>query len=124
MINGLKMLAIIPARAGSKGVKNKNIRMLGGYPLIYWAIRASLRSNYIDNVIVTTDSPEIKAISTKHRAEVPFLRPVELASDNVAAREVIDHTLSWYISQGVKYDSFIYLQPTSPFRSEKHINEA
>ena len=83
MIYNKKVLALIPARGGSKGIKNKNIVDLGGLPLIVYSIRAAKASNYIDDVIVSTDSLEIQKISNRYGAETPFIRPQEQASENI-----------------------------------------
>ena len=124
MINGKSVLAIIPARSGSKGIPNKNIRLLNGKPLIAWTIDAAKDSQYIDKIIVTTDSKNIAKYAKKHKADVPFLRPSELATDNTSGIEVIRHALKWHSDNNLSYDWFIYLQPTSPFRRSIHIDEA
>jgi len=92
MLNKKTFLAIIPARGGSKGLPGKNIKVLCGKPLIAWSIEAGLKSKYIDEVMVTTDSQEIADVAQKYGANVPFLRPKELATDTATTFDVIKHT--------------------------------
>ena len=95
MIYDKKILAIIPARAGSKRLPGKNIMILDGCPLIAYTINAAKRSKLIDRIIVSTDSPEIAEISNRYGAETPFLRPADLSSDFSTSDDVILHTLKW-----------------------------
>ncbi len=119
------MLAIIPARGGSKGLPRKNIRVLAGKPLIAWTIEAAQKSKFIDRIIVSTDDEEIAEVSQNYGAETPFLRPQELATDEAKSDDVILHTLEWIeVNEKTQYESFILLQPTSPLRTHKHIDEA
>jgi len=113
-------LAIIPARGGSKRLPNKNILDLAGKPLIAWSIEAGLGSKYIDKVMVTSDSEEILDISKNFGAEV-LKRPDELANDTATTFDAIAHTIE---SLNEKYDYIVLLQPTSPLRNAKHIDEA
>jgi len=115
-VSKLKYLAIIPARGGSKGVPNKNIRTIHGHPLIAWSIRQALDVPSIVNVVVSTDSNEIAEIAVEYGAEVPFVRPTELAQDQTPTEPVMTHAINWYKAQGVKHDAVILLQPTSPVR--------
>ena len=125
MINGKTVLAIIPARGGSKGLPGKNIKPLAGKPLIAWTVEEAKKSKFIDRIIVSTDSQEIADVSLKYGAEVPFIRPVELSADNTPSSQVILHSLEWLsINEKIEYSIFILLQPTSPFRNNKHIDEA
>ena len=125
MINGKSILAIIPARQGSKRLTNKNIRILGDKPLIAWTIEAAKASKYIDKVIVSTDSDKIAKIAKEWKAEVPFRRPHHLAKDEISSEDVIRHALNYLIeNKSLFYDNFVLLQPTSPVRSKYHINEA
>jgi len=124
MYNEKKFLAIIPARSGSKGIKNKNIIPLKGKPLISYTIESALESGIFDETIVSTDSEEIAEISKAYGAKVPFLRPYELATDEVSTLDVILHTLDYYISQKIFYDYFVLLQPTSPLRNSEDIVNA
>ena len=112
-------LAIIPARGGSKRLPRKNVLDLCGKPLIAWSIEAGLKSQYIDAVVVTSDDAEILDISKKYKAET-IERPDELASDISTTFDAIKHT----IENCEQYDYIVLLQPTSPLRDEKHIDEA
>jgi CMP-N-acetylneuraminic acid synthetase len=119
------VLSIIPARGGSKGILKKNIIDIQGAPLISYTIIESLKSALITRTIVSTDSSEIAAISLEYGAEVPFLRPIELAADDTPALPVIQHAVN-YMASEKKFnpDIIILLQPTSPLRTAKHIDEA
>ena len=119
------MLAIIPAREGSKGVVGKNIRPLGGIPLIAHTIKAAIKSKKIDRVIVSTDSQSIADISMEYGAEVPFLRPKSIARDETVMLDVFKFMLERLkIENGEIIDSFVALQPTSPFRNSSDIDSA
>ncbi len=124
MYNGRKILGLIPARGGSKGIKGKNIIMLAGKPLIAWTIEASLGSKYIDSTVVTTDNPEIAATSEQYGAEVPFMRPAELAGDKTKTVDAVIHALDTLRTQGRHYDVLVLLQPTSPLRTSGDIDGA
>ena len=124
MIDNKKILAFIPARAGSKGIKDKNIINLAGKPLIFYTIDAAKKSKYIDKVIVSTDSEKIANICKDYGAYIPFFRPKDLAKDNSNVIDAIVYTLKNLNKIGEKYDILILLQPTSPFRNEIHIDEA
>ena len=113
-------LAIIPARAGSKGVPGKNSRVLGQHPLIGWTIRSAILSQRFERIVVTTDCADIARIAFEYGAEVPFMRPAELANDAAGSLEVINHAL---FELG-NIDTFALLQPTSPFRNAEHIQNA
>ena len=120
-----KIVAIIPARGGSKGVKRKNIRQLNNKPLIAYTIEAAHRSKYIEKVVVSTEDIEIAEVSKYYGAEVPYLRPVELATDTAATIDVILNMLKYLEdNEGYKSEYVALLQCTSPFRNEKHIDEA
>jgi len=121
MINGKKVLAIIPARGGSKGLPGKNIKLLYGKPMIAWTIEESLKSKYIDKLIVSTDSEDIGKTSIQFGAEVPFIRPKELASDSAKSIDVIKHGIDFFENQ---FKVIILLQPTSPLRTVKDIDYA
>lgn len=125
MINGKTVLAIIPARGGSKGVPRKNVKDLCGKPLIAWTIEEALKSKYIDRLIVSTEDDEIAEISKKYGAEVPFVRPKELAEDTSKAIDTYIYTVN-KLRYDFKYrpDIILILQATSPFRKTKHIDEA
>jgi|SRR3990172_2796625 len=117
-----KILSIIPARSGSTRVKNKNLRKLGGLPLIYYTIKASLKSN-VTRTIVSTDDKNIAKIARKFGAEVPFLRPKKFATPKSSSIAVVLHCLK-FLKEKENYapDYVVYLQPTSPFRSFYDIN--
>ena len=118
------VLGVIPARGGSKGVKNKNIKLLAGKPLIAYTIEAAAASK-LDDVIVSTDSEEIASIASTFGGNVPFLRPIELATDSAKAIPVIQHALNEYEKEHqVKVDAVMMLQPTTPFRRAKDIDRA
>jgi CMP-N,N'-diacetyllegionaminic acid synthase len=119
------MLAIIPARGGSKGLPGKNIKMLCGKPLIVYTIEEAIKSKEISRVIVSTDCPEIADISKQAGAEVPFLRPTHLASDTALAIDTYIYTCDKLKSEfGNSINEFTVLQPTSPLRDHHAIDEA
>ena len=120
----MKPLVIIPARGGSKGVPGKNIKLLDGKPLIQYTIEAAREVFEDQSILVTTDDQDIKYCVEEMGLIVPFLRPVELASDIAGTYEVLLHALSYYEAQGNPCDVVILLQPTSPLRKSKHIIEA
>lgn len=122
MINGQKVVAIIPARAGSKRLKNKNILDFNGKPLIVWTIDAAKSSRYVDSFIVSTDSERIIEISKKNGAEVPFVRPEKLSSDTSSTISVIQHAVEALKLE--ENDIVIILQPTSPLRTAGNIDSA
>ena len=118
-----KIIAIIPARGGSKGLPRKNVLDLNGKPLIAHTIEAALKSNIFSKIVVTTDDKEIREVALKYGADV-IDRPKELATDGASSLDVIKHTLLTLQINEEKYSHFILLQPTSPLRNENHINEA
>jgi N-acylneuraminate cytidylyltransferase/CMP-N,N'-diacetyllegionaminic acid synthase len=118
------MIALIPARGGSKGLPGKNTKLLAGKPLIAYAIESALNSKYISKVYVSTDSEEIAEIAIKYGAKVPFLRPIHLATDEALAVDTYIYMLDKWQESGENVDSFIILQPTSPLRTTKNIDEA
>lgn len=119
------VLAIIPARGGSKGIPRKNIKELAGKPLIAWTIETALTSKSIDRVIVSTDDEEIAAVARRHNADVPFMRPRELAEDDTPTLPVIIHAAEWVEkNEGMEYEYIVILEPTSPLRTSQHITEA
>ncbi|WP_028862343.1 cytidylyltransferase domain-containing protein [Psychromonas aquimarina] len=119
-----KVLAIIPARGGSKRLPRKNILSLAGKPLIAWSIDAAIGSQIFDQIIVNTDNSEIAEIAEQFGATVPFLRPEALASDTASSIDVIKHTLLWYLEKGVHFTEVVLLQATSPLRNSNDIKEA
>lgn len=118
-------LAIIPARSGSKGLPNKNIKPLCGKPLMAWSIEVGLQSDYIDEVVVSTDSQEYAEIAKSYGAQVPFLRPKELSSDTSTTFDSIKHTIDFYKEELKKeFDYIVLLEPTSPLRQISDIDNA
>jgi CMP-N,N'-diacetyllegionaminic acid synthase len=120
MINNRTAIGIITARSGSKGLTNKNTRLLCGKPLINWTIERALRSRHLDVVVVSTDGDQIAAIAREAGAEVPFLRPVELATDTASSYDAIRHALAHYEPRFFDYS--VLLEPTSPLREEDDID--
>ncbi len=113
----VEVLALIPARGGSKGIPRKNLAPLGGAPLIAWSIDAARRSEYVTRIVVSTEDEEIAAVAREHGAETPFLRPTELASDAVDTRGAYDYTLERLrADEGYDPEVVLQLYPTSPFR--------
>lgn len=120
----MSTLAIIPARAGSKRLPNKNISLLNGKPLIQWTIEAALAVNAIDTVLVSTDSQDIANLSHDIGAETPFLRPSSLSGDTAATIDVVEHVMKYYETLSRIFDTVVLLQPTSPLRNADHIGHA
>ena len=115
-----KILAIIPARGGSKGLPNKNIKCMNGKPLIYWTIKRAQESKYIDNIFVSTDSAAIANICVQQcNQNIDQLRPLELAQDSTSSADVIRYTIEYLESKNQTYDYMILLEPTSPLRKKK-----
>jgi len=125
MHNNKTFLAIIPARAGSKRLPDKNILTLSGKPLIAWTIEAGLKSKHLDEVMVSTDGKKIMEISKKYGAEIPFQRPAYLADDNATSIDVVIHTINFYKNDlKRKFDYIVLLQPTSPLRNSTDIDNS
>ncbi len=124
MINGKSILAIIPARGGSKGLPGKNLKKLAGKPLVSWTIEQALASKYLDKVIVSTDDDEIADVSRKYGAEVPFKRPPEYATDTASSVDVVLHALDFFKDREETYDYIMLLEPTSPLRKKNDIDDA
>jgi len=126
MYKGKTVLVLIPARGGSKGLTRKNIKQLLGKPLIAWTIEQSLESKYLDRVIVSTEDKEIAEVSKKYGAEVPFMRPRELATDEAKGIDVILHAIDWLNENDKQkqYNLIMLLQPTSPLRATEDIDKA
>ncbi len=117
------VVAIIPARGGSKGLPGKNIRPLAGKPLIAYSIEAAKMSPLVDRVIVSTDNEEIKKVSVEYGAEVPFLRPPDLAQDDTPTEPVLKHAVEWLEeNEGYKVDIVVFLQLTDVFRKKYMID--
>jgi len=120
-----EILALIPARGGSKGIPRKNIRSFAGYPLIAWSIAAAKQAQCVTRVIVSTDDPEIAAVAREHGAETPFLRPAGLAQDNTTDLPVFEHALAWLAEhEGYRPEVVIQLRPTSPIRPRDCVDAA
>jgi CMP-N,N'-diacetyllegionaminic acid synthase len=120
----MQVLYIIPARGGSKGLPNKNIRLLENKPMIAYSIIAAQKSNYKGTIVVSTDSKKIATIAKEYGAEVPFMRPPELASDTATSMDVIFHAINYYKERNIHFDVVVLLQPTSPLRISEDINNA
>lgn len=124
MISGRRVLALVPARSGSKGLPGKNIRPLGGKPLLAWPIEAALSSRYVDEVVLSTDSADFAEIGAAHGARVPALRPAEFATDTSPSIEFILHMLDLLAAQGESFDYLVLLEPTSPLTEAADIDAA
>lgn len=120
----MKILVIIPARGGSKGIPHKNIKPLNGKPLIYYTIDVARGVVKDEDICVSSDDPEIIKSVEDYGLSVPFVRPAELATDKAGTYEVLLHALDFYEKQGRKYDVVLLLQNTSPFRTASHVKEA
>ncbi|MDZ7576944.1 MAG: acylneuraminate cytidylyltransferase family protein [Candidatus Nanopelagicales bacterium] len=118
------VVALIPARSGSKGVPGKNIRMLGGRPLLAWTIEVCRKAAMIDRVIVSTDSQEYAAVAERFGAEVPFLRPPELARDDSGDLEFVAHCLDWLAERGQEPRLLAHMRPTTPLRDPEVVDRA
>ncbi len=114
MYTNKKILCIIPARGGSKRLPGKNIKLLNGIPLIGYAIKAAKESKYIDKVIVSTDYEEIARVVRKLGAEVPFMRPAELATDTATTLSVLQHAVNFFEEKEEQFDLIVLIQPTVP----------
>jgi N-acylneuraminate cytidylyltransferase len=120
-----EILALIPARGGSKGIPRKNIRNFAGYPLIAWSIAAAKGSQFVTRVIVSTDDEEIAAVARDYEAETPFLRPAEFAQDNTTDLPVFEHALAWLeANENYRPDVLVQLRPTSPIRPRDCVDSA
>ena len=117
----MKILALIPARGGSKRLPGKNIRLLGGKPLIVWSIDVAKDVPEICDILVSTDDPAIAAVCKEAGALVPWLRPAELATDAASSIDVALHALDWYEAEKGVVDGLLLLQPTSPFRTRETV---
>jgi len=119
-----KTLVIIPAREGSKGIKNKNIKILNGKPLIYYTINEAKKLFPNSSIHISTDSLKVKSISEELNLNIPFLRPKELCTDKSNIRDVILYSLKYFKSKNMFFDNILLLQPTSPLRKAIHIKNA
>jgi CMP-N,N'-diacetyllegionaminic acid synthase len=124
VIDSQRVLGLVPARGGSKGLPGKNILPLTGKPLIGWTIEQALRSELLDAIVVTTEDPEIAQTALAFGAEVPFVRPTDLASDISPSIDAVFHALDWLATQGRGFDMVALLEPTSPLRAPDDIDRA
>src|SRR5690606_6901894 len=113
----MKILGLIPARGGSKGIPGKNIKLLGGKPLLQYTYESAKESKLLSKIILSSDDPEIIAVGIELGMIIPFIRPDDLAGDSTTSMEVIKHALKELRSYGEEYDAVCLLQPTTPFRS-------
>lgn len=120
----MRLLTVIPARGGSKGIPRKNIKLFDGKPLIYYTIDCARAIVGDEDICVSTDDEEIIQVVENYGLKVPFKRPDELATDTAGTYEVLLHALDYYESKGNQYDALILLQDTSPFRTAQHLKEA
>ena len=120
----MKILAIIPARGGSKGIPGKNIKLLNGKPLLVYTSEIALESEYLTEVIISTEDAQIIKAAKSLGIKVPFVRPAELAQDNTPTIDAIIHALHWYETQNIFFDAVCLLQVTSPFRTVAFLNKA
>jgi len=120
-----EVIALIPARGGSKGIPRKNIRLFAGYPLIAWSVAAAKQSELVTRIIVSTDDEEIAAVAREYGAETPFLRPLELAQDRSTDLPVFEHALKWLEDvESYRPDVIVQLRPTSPIRPRSMVDDA
>ena len=118
------VVALVPARAGSKKVPGKNVRSIGGHPLLEWTIAASQKAKEVQRIIVSTDSPEYAALARELGAEAPFLRPAEISGDRAADYEFVIHALDWLASRGEEPELVVHMRPTTPLRDPRLVDEA
>lgn len=118
------IIALIPARSGSKGVPHKNVRELGGYPLMQWSVAASKAARSVGRVIVSTDSEEYAELARGMGADAPFLRPPEISGDNSTDYDFIKHALDWLAEHDSEPDYIVHIRPTTPFRDPALIDQA
>ena len=124
-MKSFEVLALIPARGGSKGIPRKNIREFAGFPLIAYSIAAGLQAEEVSRVIVSTDDAEIASVAKRFNADVPFMRPKEFAQDDTPDLPVFQHALRWLAeNENYEPDIVVQLRPTSPLRKLTHINSA
>ncbi len=120
----MRVLGIIPARGGSKGVPHKNIRELAGRPLLHYTVEAAVASRSLSRTIVSTDDENVAAVAATCGADVPFLRPPDLARDNSPTIDLVRHALEWFDARDTDFDAVCLLQPTCPFRTGGDIKGA
>lgn len=120
----MRILAVIPARGGSKGVPGKNIKLLNGKPLLGYTAEIALQSRQFTEVVVSTEDEQIREVAKSLGIKVPFIRPMALAQDNTPTIDVIIHALEWFESQNIFFDAVCLLQVTSPFRTLEFLDKA
>jgi CMP-N-acetylneuraminic acid synthetase len=118
----MRVLGLVPARSGSKGDERKNIKLLGGKPLLQYTAEAALAARTLTRIVLSTDADEIADVGQRCGLEVPFLRPPELARDETPMLPVVQHALDWLSGQGESFDAVCLLQPTNPFRRPEDID--
>ena len=119
-----RILCLIPARGGSKGIKNKNLAILKGKPLLYWTLNLAKKIKLFDKIVVSTDSKRIQNYAKKNKVESPFLRPKNISTDTTPMKNVILHTLKYYKKNNYLPTAVVLLQPTSPFRKKSTLIKA
>ena len=119
----MRTLVVIPARSGSKGLPDKNIKVLNGKPLIHYSIEVAQQIFDNEDICISTDSDKYIKIAEKTGLRIPFVRPEILSTDNATTQDVLLHCLDFYEQKGVFYDYILLLQPTSPFREKKHLED-
>ena len=119
----MKTLVVIPARSGSKGLPDKNIKLLNGKPLIHYSIEVAQQVFKNEDICISTDSAEYIKIAKQRGLSVPFIRPEILSTDSATTQDVLLHCLDFYEQKGMFYDYILLLQPTSPFREKKHLED-
>lgn len=124
MTTAVRALGLIPARAGSKGIVGKNLRPLGGRPLVVRSIDVARASGVLERIVVTTESSEIARVAREAGAEVPFLRPSDLATDDAPMLPVVQHAVAALEAGGWSPDAVVLLQPTAPLRTPEHVRSA
>jgi CMP-N,N'-diacetyllegionaminic acid synthase len=120
----LKLLALIPARGGSKGVPRKNIKLLGGKPLLWYSYESARESGLFTEIVLSTEDTEIAETGKRLGMMVPFIRPAEFATDAAKSIDVVNHAIDEMAKLGYTYDAVVLLQPTSPFREKGILNKA
>src|SRR5437773_5111592 len=118
----MTVLGLVPARGGSKGIPRKNIRLLGGKPLLQYTAAAALAARRLTHVALSTDDEEIAAVGRSCGLDVPFIRPQALAHDSTPMLPVVQHALRWFEAHGRRFDAVCLLQPTNPLRVSAHID--
>ena len=123
MINKQKVLGIVPARSGSKGLKNKNVLNFKGHPLLTWPLRALKENKIVDKVLVSTDSEEYQKLALEYGAEAPFLRPKRISSSSASTFDVLEHAIKFYQKQNQYFEYIVMLEPTSPLTTSEDISD-